>query len=417
VVKKSAVKMTPPVFDGDPQLRAIPDTPLQYVVNTATPVIMLDVHSWYAVENGVWFVSGSVKGPWVIATSVPAVIYSIPYSSPLHYVTYVKVYASTPETVVVGYTPGYMGSCVDPVTGVVVYGTGYPYTPWVGTFWYGPPVTYGFGVSIRYTPYTGWTFGFGFGMSWGGATVAIGWGWGAHPWWGPYGWGYSWGPRLYPAPYAWGGAAYGVHGGAMAWGPGGWAGTTGNMYSQWGPRSTVTRTSGGYNAWTGNRWASQVGTSYNSRTGVASAGQRGAVQNVYTGNYAAGARGVATGPGGSVAAGERGSVGNAYTGREVTGNRGEAYDPWSGRGTSFGGVHGSNAGVEHVGDDVYGYRDGNVYRRTEGGWQQRSRGGWSSAAAPAGLERESSARWAGNWRAGAVGSSWRGRGGGRFRRR
>jgi hypothetical protein len=418
VVSKSAVKMTPPAFDGEPQLRAIEDTPLQYVVNTATPVVMVDAHSWYAVENGVWFVSGAVQGPWVIATSVPAVIYSIPYSSPLHYVTYVKVYASTPETVVVGYTPGYMGSCIDPVTNVVVYGTGYAYTPWVGTVWYGPPVTYGFGVSIRYTPYTGWTFGFGFGWSWGGATLAVGFGWGAHPWWGPYGWGYSWGPRLYPAPYAWGGAAYGVRGGAMAWGPGGGAGTTGNIYRQWGPRSTVTRTSGGYNAWTGNSWARQVGTSYNSRTGIASAGQRGAVQNVYTGNYAAGARGVASGPGGTVAAGERGTVGNAYTGREVSGNRGTVYNPRTGQGTSVTGVHGDRAGVQRVGDDVYGYKDGSVWRRNDDGWQRRSGGGWSSASAPAGLERESAARREGNWRSGAVRSSWGGMrmGGGRFRR-
>jgi hypothetical protein len=402
IVKTSAVKMMPPAFDGEPQLQAISGTSLQYVVNSATPVIMLDAHSWYAVENGVWFVSGSVRGPWVIATSVPAVIYSIPFGSPLHYVTYVKVYDSTPDTVVVGYTPGYQGSCIDPLTGVVVYGTGYAYTPWVGSVWYGPPVTYGFGVSIRYTPYTGWSFGFGFGWSWGAATVAIGWGWGAYPWWGPYGWG---------------GMAYGVRGGAVAWGPGGWAGTTGNIYSQWGARSTVTRTSGGYNAWTGNRWARQVGSSYNSRTGIAAAGQRGAVQNVYTGNYAAGARAVATGPGGSVAAGERGSVGNAYTGSEVSGNRGTAYNPNTGRGASFGGVSGNRGGVERVGDDVYGYRDGNVYRRTEGGWQQRSGGGWNAASAPAGLERESAARRSGNWRSGAVGSSWRRfGGGGRFRR-
>jgi hypothetical protein len=418
VVKKSAVKMTPPTFDGEPRLEAISGTPLQYVVNTATPVIMVDPHSFYAVENGVWFVSGSVKGPWVIATSVPAVIYSIPPSSPLHYVTYVKVYDSTFDTVVVGYTPGYQGSCIDPVTGVVVYGTGYAYTPWIGSVWYGPPVTYGFGVSIRYTPYTGWSFGFGFGWSWGAATLSIGWGWGAYPWWGPYGWGYAWGPHLYGAPYAWGGMAYGVHGGAMAWGPGGWAGTTGNIYRQWGPRSTVARTSGGYNAWTGNRWASQVGTSYNSRTGVAAAGQRGAVQNVYTGSYAAGARGVATGPGGSVAAGERGTVENAYTGREVSGGRGEVYNPSTGRGAAVGGVSGDRGAVGRVGDDVYGYRDGNVYRRNDNGWQMRSGGGWSSARAPEGLERESSARRAGNWRSGAFRSSWGGgRMGGGFRRR
>jgi hypothetical protein len=196
----------------------IEGTPLEYVVNTPTPIIMVDASSWYGVENGVWFVAPSIDGPWLVATSVPVVIYSIPYTSPLHYVTYVKVYDATADTVVVGYTPGYQGVCIDPATNVVVYGTGYAYTPWVGSVWYGPPVTYGFGASIRETPYTGWSFGFGFGWSWGAATVSVGFGWGAYPWWGPYGWGYAWGPHLYPAPYPWGGVAYGAHGGAMAWG-------------------------------------------------------------------------------------------------------------------------------------------------------------------------------------------------------
>ncbi|WP_299827955.1 hypothetical protein [Pseudomonas sp.] len=133
-----------------------------------------------------------------------------------HYVTYVKIYNSTGNIVVVGYTPGYQGTTVDPVSGVVVYGTGYRYTPWVGTVWYGPPVTYGLGVAVRYTPWTGWTFGFGFGWSSGGSTIAVGWGWGAYPWWGPYSWDYAWGPRLYPAPIAWAGAAYGYRGGVGA---------------------------------------------------------------------------------------------------------------------------------------------------------------------------------------------------------
>jgi hypothetical protein len=428
VVKKSQVKMTPPQYDGEPQLRAIAGTSLQYVVNTATPVIMVDTRDWYAVENGVWFVAHSAKGPWVIATMVPAVIYSIPPSSPLHYVTYVKVYDSTPDTVVVGYTPGYQGSCVDPVTEVVVYGTGYPYTPWIGTYWYGPPVTYGFGVAIRYTPWTGWTFGFGFGWSWGAATVAVGWGWGAYPWWGPYGWGYAWGPPLYGAPYAWGGAAYGWRGGAVAWGPGGWAGHTGNIYSQWGPHSTVSRYGGGYDAWTGNAWRGQVGASYNSRTGVASAGQRGAVGNVYTGNYAAGSRGVAQGPGGATIAGSRGTAGNAYTGGQVSGNRGVAYNPNTGNATSFGGIHGNQGGIGHIGDDVYASHDGNVYKKTDGGWQQRVGGGWQSSnlGANSRLDRESSARSWGEQRANSYRSANQGmnrsfggarRGGGGFRRR
>ncbi|WPN27548.1 autotransporter [Pseudomonas sp. P5_109] len=400
-IKKSQVKMSKPPIDGEPQLKAIQGTPLQYVVNSPMPIIMVDAHSWYAVENGVWFVATSVQGPWEVASSVPAVIYSIPPSSPMHYITYVKVYEASGDTVVVGYTPGYQGSTLDPDSGVVVYGTGYPYTPWVGSVWYGPPVTYGFGVAIRYTPWTGWTFGFGFGWSWGGSTVAVGWGWGAYPWWGNYGWGYAWGPHLYPAPMPWGGAAYGYHGGAVAWGPGGWAGTTGNIYRQWGDRASVSRYGAGYNAWTGNRWAGQVGASYNSRTGVAAAGQRGAVHNVYTGNYAAGRSGVAVGPDGGAIAGQHVTAGNVRTGTQVSANRGAVYNPNTGNTTQYGGIHDRNGGVAHVGDNVYAGHDGNVYKRTDSGWQSMVQGG-ATRAAPANtsqvqnLNREYDARSFGN---------------------
>src|SRR6185503_3849105 len=101
-------------YDGAPQFQPIEGTPLSYAVNTPTPVIQVDPNTYYSVENGVWFVSTSPGGPWVVATSVPAVIYSIPPSSPLFYVTYARVYGSTPDQVYVGYTPGYLGTVVCP---------------------------------------------------------------------------------------------------------------------------------------------------------------------------------------------------------------------------------------------------------------------------------------------------------------
>src|SRR5262249_15760958 len=137
-VDRGKAKIVGPVYDGDPKLKAIDGTPLQYVVNSSTPVIMVDAKSWYACQNGVWFAATSAKRPWVAAESVPAIIYSIPVSSPLHYVTYVKVYKSDPTFVYVSYTPGYYGTVV--AGGVIVYGTGYYYDPWIGTYyWYGAP--------------------------------------------------------------------------------------------------------------------------------------------------------------------------------------------------------------------------------------------------------------------------------------
>lgn len=178
-VKRSEAKMPPPQYDGQPKFERIDGTSLEYAVNTATPVIETGPGTYFAVVNGVWFTSGSPTGPWVIADRVPPAIYTIPPSSPLYYVTYVRVYGSTPEVVYVGYTPGYYGTYVVPA-GTVVYGTGYVYQPWVGSVWIGPPYTYGFGAGFAF----GATTGFALGLAAGAF---------CHPWWGPAGWGWGWG--------------------------------------------------------------------------------------------------------------------------------------------------------------------------------------------------------------------------------
>jgi hypothetical protein len=329
-IKKSEAKLPPLKYDGPPQLKPIEGTALSYVTNSPYPVIQAGPASYYALYDAVWFVAPSLQGPWAAATTVPAAIYQIPPSSPLHYVTYVNVYRDTPDVVYVGYTPGYYGSYES--EGVVVYGTGYDYPAWVDTVYYPAPVTYGYAVSPTYTPWTGWVMGFGFGWAFGAATS--GWGWGCYPAWGPY-----YGSR---------GAVAGRYG-AAAWGPGGWAATTGNVYRRWGDRAAVTRGSAGYNAWTGNSWARSAGMSYNSRTGT-------------------------------LAAGQRATVGNVYSREGVTTGRVAAANPRTGQSGSAAYARGASGGVARVGDDVYATRDGNVYRRTDSGWQQRSAGSWSASS-------------------------------------
>jgi len=58
---------------------------------------MVNPTSYYACQGEVWFVSPSPAGPWAVATSVPAFIYSIPVSCPIQYVTYSYVYGATPS--------------------------------------------------------------------------------------------------------------------------------------------------------------------------------------------------------------------------------------------------------------------------------------------------------------------------------
>ena len=91
----------------------------------------------------------------------------------MHYVTYVRVYGSTPQVVYVGYTPGYYGTVVAPTT-VVVYGTGYYYPPYVGAYYYPYPPTYGYGAGFAWGAFTGFTFGVVAGAVIGGG------GWGYH---------------------------------------------------------------------------------------------------------------------------------------------------------------------------------------------------------------------------------------------
>jgi hypothetical protein len=172
-------------YDGSPQFRPIEGTPLHYALNAPLPLIQVDPGSFYALDNGVWFVSNSAFGPWTVASWVPPVVYTIPRSSPLHYVTYVRVYEATPEVVYEGYTPGYVGSYAAP-GGTVVYGSGWDYQPWVGSVWYGAPLTWGCGFSVFATWWSPWPW-----RPWWGA------GWGPYPWYRPW-----WGPWIAPVGVA-----------------------------------------------------------------------------------------------------------------------------------------------------------------------------------------------------------------------
>ncbi|MGB8369266.1 MAG: autotransporter [Limisphaerales bacterium] len=242
-----------PQIDGAPQLNPIAGTPLYSVANSATPIIEVDAQSWYSCQNGVWYAATSVNGPWTVAASVPAVIYTIPPASPLHYLTYVQVYGSTPDVVYEGYTPGYLGTMVAD-DGTVVYGTGYDYPPWVGTVWYCPPITWGYGWDDCWLPWWGWGFGFGFGCE--------------------FGYGGFW----YPPGPCWG-FDRGWHNhdwdGGSGWRHDGWAaGTAGNIYDRHGFHSDSSSF--------GNReWANGYGHAYNSRTGQLAAGQQSRIQNAF----------------------------------------------------------------------------------------------------------------------------------------
>jgi hypothetical protein len=178
-------------YDGPPKFEPVEGTNLRYAVNSPYEIIEYRGR-FYACHQGVWYTAEDSFGPWTVATEVPEEVYSIPPSSPLYHVRYVRVYHSTPDVVYVGYYPGYLGWYVFGPT--VVFGTGWYYPGWYGPYYYPRPWTWGFG--IHFNPFAGWSFGFNFGFVGAGAWIGFGIGGG---WWGG-GWGCWWGPHGYHPP-------------------------------------------------------------------------------------------------------------------------------------------------------------------------------------------------------------------------
>lgn len=382
-------------YDGPAQFKPIDGTSLSYAWNTPVPVIRVTEGSYFAVQNGVWFSASTANGPWSVARDVPAVIYSIPPNSPLHYVTYVYVYGQYGDQVEVGYSPGYYGTVSS--DGVVVYGTGYACNSWVGNVWYGCPATYGFDVSFGWTPWAGWAFGFGWGAAWASAWYG--------PWWGP--WGY-WGGGFYPG--YWGGAI-----------------SAASVYGRWGNSVVAGRGAAWADPWTGNYGRAGRGGYYNTATGGRGYGYAGRNTNAYTGVTSGQAGGIRYNPQtGRVVAGQGGAAVNPYTGNAVAGGQRTVVNTNTGRVTQQGGVAGrtnegagaagafntqgaggdargagyanynrdtgqvNRGGVVDVDDHVYAGHDGNVYRYNPGeGWQKAGgNGDFNHVAAPDSAETE-----------------------------
>lgn len=366
-------------YDGGvAKFTPIDGTSMYYALNTPLPVIQISPTAYYAVQNGIWFTAKSPNGPWSVALSVPAIIYTIPASSPVHYVTYVHVYNHTDTLVYVGYTPGYYGTVV--TNGVVVYGTGYSYTPWVGSVWYGYPATYGYNAAFGYDPYVGWTFGFIAGAAWASA------------WYGPY-----WGPWYdhddWDDHHSW------YDGPSVA---------VSNAYGRWGNTVAQGTRVAWSDSWTGNYGTSVRGSFYNQATGTHGFGYAGKNYNDYTGVTSGAAGGVRYNPETGRAVAERGGAAVNYdNGNAVAGGSKTSLNTRTGRVTNSvnvagrtdqgataagafnsrgagGNAHGSgyvhydastgqitHGGVVNTNGGVYAGKDGHVYRYDKDhGWQQ-----------------------------------------------
>ena len=322
------------VFAGPPQFATIPGTTMQYAVNTSFNVIQTG-EGYFSCYQGAWFTAGAPAGPWTLAASVPAVVYTIPPASPMYPCTYVRIYAATPEYVTFGYTSGYTMSYVS--AGVVVYGTGYYYPPYL----YPAPIPiyyprpYSYAGATYYNSTTGaWAHG--------GAIY------------GPYGGVAKGGTAYNPQTGAWaeGGAIYGPNGGAgafSAYNPS--TGSYAHGSAAWGPDGGSGNASW-YNANTGRSGTTQQNSNEYGRWGSSTIS--GPNQTVHTQ-----------------------SQGNAQ------GSAGSFSSSTGAKGAGVSGAGGNNAGVVKTsGGDVYAGADGNVYKKTDSGWQKYDDGSWNPVNKP-----------------------------------
>ena len=332
-LKKSAAKLTV-VYAGSPKFKPIPGTAMTYAVNTSFQVIQTG-GKFYVCYQGAWFVGPSPTGPWLLAETVPRVIYTIPPSSPMYNVTYVQVYGATPTAVTYGYTAGYTMGFV--TAGVLVYGTGYYYPPVVIP---GPvpvyyPYPYSYVGNTAYNPTTG---------AWarGGAVY------------GPYGGVARGGTAYNPTTGAYGsaGAIYGPNGGV-------------------GGFSAYNPSTGGYARGSAS-WQNGSGSAnasyYNPRTGVSGA------TNQNANPYSRWGSSTFSGPNQTV---------NTASGSNARGSVGGFQSSTGAQGAGYSGVNGNRGGaVKTQNGDVYAGRDGNAYQHSSTGWSQWSNGGWQPVTPP-----------------------------------
>lgn len=331
------------VYAGSPKFVPITGTTMTYAANTSYQVIGVDGR-YYLCYNAAWFVAPSPDGAWVLADSVPQVIYTIPPSSPVYNVTYVTIYGSTPATVTYGYTSGYTLGYVS--AGVVVYGTGYYYPPY---FYPAPipvfiPYPYSYSGATWYNPSTG---------AWArGGTI-----------YGPY--NTASGGRYYnPSTGAWaqGGSIYGPNGGAGA-------------FSYYNPKT-------GTYAHGSASWGPDGGSGYanfsNSKTG-----RSGSTQQNWN-EYERWGSSTISGPNQTV---------NTKSGANAQGKAGGFSSSTGAEGAGAKGAGGNKGGaVKTAGGDTYAGADGNVYKHTDSGWSKWDNGSWQPVTPPSGATHPASSQ-------------------------
>jgi hypothetical protein len=120
---------------GDPLLKPIPGTQLNYVANASVPMIQVDINNWYAVQEGVWFHASEATGPWTVTRNIPPEIYAIPPTTPIYHAIQARAISSSTDVVYYGYPTTGSLRPEGGATGVEEQGTDYQYTPPSSLYW------------------------------------------------------------------------------------------------------------------------------------------------------------------------------------------------------------------------------------------------------------------------------------------
>ena len=349
-VNKKELKAPDVAYQGTPQFQPVQGSQgVERAVNTDKDIVKYG-DLYYLCFQGVWFMSRSPNGPWEVASTIPAQIYTIPASSPSHHITYVTIQEDNDdEWATFAYTAAYTGMMIG--WGCAVWGSGWYYPPYVGYGGFYPayyPYAHTYGMGAWYNPYSG----------------AYGRGYAAYGPYGGVGMGASYNPRT--GTYSRGAAAYGPYGSraaGQAYNPrtGAYGQTRqgSNVYGNWGT-SAVQR---------GDNWA-QTAHVQNYQRGTSTSGIRtdsgaGAVSRV--------------GPGGERTTVGRTQGGDIYAGRD--GNvyrRDEGGGGWQQSNGTGGWSSSTTERASQLDSDRAAREQGNQRTTDRGSWQ--SSGGTRSGA-------------------------------------
>ncbi len=315
-------------YSGAPVYVAIDGTPLSYVENTNDKVIMVNNNLFYACVGGFWYNASSPNGPWVLSTSVPQVIYTIPPSSPVYNVTYVTQTVTVSGTVQSSYTAGYMGAFVVGVgVGVIIAsGTGYYHPPYM----YYPPMGYPvcYASAVTYGAYAYHPYSYYGGVSYGASY------------------------NSYTGTYSRSATAYGPYGTATAK-------QSYNPYTGTASRSGSVSTPYG---------TTSAGQAYNTRTGAS--GSTVQNKNPY---------------GSSGASTYNNGHGTTTNTSHTTNNYGQttasASNSNGAKAAAASGPNGSGTVAKSANGDMYATKDGNVYNNKGGSWSQADNSKYNSSSA------------------------------------